>query len=281
MSKYLGKTLKNNSGEAYTVLECKPPVFIIRFEGQVLTQETTYGSIRCGSIKNRHKLPYPLGHKIYTKGYGEALIIGYTPPNKTESRKCYVNFINTDSIVKVSIGELGTGKIKDPLLPKIHGVGFIGIGEHKSANKSVSTPAYSRWVKMLTRCYDPYSLNRRPTYRDCTVCKEWHNFQNFAEWFYSQPLCDTSDCSLDKDIKVKGNRVYSPDTCMLVTKGVNSSHTSNLSNYALIHKESGTEYVGTNVQSICDKLGLKSRSIYKVLSGQRKSHKGYSLLRPD
>jgi hypothetical protein len=55
------------------------------------------------------------------------------------------------------------------------------------------------------------------------VCNEWHNFQNFAEWFCKN-YCDASmdKWQLDKDIIVPGNRVYSPETCCFVPNAVNN-----------------------------------------------------------
>ena len=59
------------------------------------------------------------------------------------------------------------------------------------------------------------------------VCEEWLNFQNFAEWCYGQKFFDAKDDKgrsyhLDKDILVKGNRVYSPNTCSFVPAEINS-----------------------------------------------------------
>ena len=75
---------------------------------------------------------------------------------------------------------------------------------------------------MLQRCYDPYYLNEHPTYRDCYVCEEWHNFQNFGEWWeYNVYNCNNEKMCLDKDILVKGNKVYSPETCIIVPERIN------------------------------------------------------------
>ena len=60
---------------------------------------------------------------------------------------------------------------------------------------------------------------RHPTYKDVTVCEEWHNFQNFAKWFEDNYV---EGFELDKDILVKGNKIYSPETCCFVPKEINS-----------------------------------------------------------
>ena len=76
---------------------------------------------------------------------------------------------------------------------------------------------------MLTRCYSD-KLSQRENYKDCSVCNEWLNFQNFAEWYnenkYTLPFNERVE--LDKDILLKGNKIYMPERCLLVPKRINS-----------------------------------------------------------
>ena len=109
--------------------------------------------------------------------------------------------------------DLIRGKIKNVYHPSVHGIGFLGDGEYDSKD-----PAYSCWIRMLSRCY-----SNRPeyiTYRDCTVDSEWHNFQSFAKWFHSTENA-MSGFELDKDILVKGNRVYGAGRCCFVPRDIN------------------------------------------------------------
>ena len=112
-------------------------------------------------------------------------------------------------------------------MDKRYGIGYIGDGKYKSRDENKKkTKAYNTWGHMLRRCYDPYYLNEHPTYRDCIVCEEWHNFQNFAKWFYENYYeCNDEQMQLDKDILIKGNKIYSPNTCILVPKRINSLFT--------------------------------------------------------
>lgn len=115
------------------------------------------------------------------------------------------------------------GGIKNPYHPCVLGVGYYGVGKYKSRGKDgKKTKAYKHWYYMLERCYDPYELNNRPTYIDCYVCDEWLNFQNFAEWFQEHYYeIEGEKMRLDKDILIKGNKVYSPDTCIIVPERIN------------------------------------------------------------
>lgn len=115
------------------------------------------------------------------------------------------------------------GGVKNPYDKEVCGVAFIGEGEY---NSKFHRKAYLYWKCMIERCYDPYELNKRPTYIDCTVCKEWLNFQNFAKWYEENYYeCNEHKMSLDKDILVKGNKIYSPETCIFVPMNINDMFT--------------------------------------------------------
>jgi hypothetical protein len=73
---------------------------------------------------------------------------------------------------------------------------------------------------MISRCYGPQKL-RQVTYAGCTVCDEWHNFQAFAEW-NTQQRGYGEGWHIDKDLIVKGNKVYQPDRCCLLPPDVNT-----------------------------------------------------------
>ena len=115
------------------------------------------------------------------------------------------------------------GKIKNPYHKSVFGIGYIGQGKYKVSVNGKHTEAYVCWKNMLRRCYDPYHINyKQPSYKDCIVCKEWHCFQIFAEWYYKNYYeCNNEKIHLDKDILIKGNKIYSPETCILVPERIN------------------------------------------------------------
>ena len=80
-------------------------------------------------------------------------------------------------------------------------------------------PYYSRWSSMLERCYSKKFHERCPTYKGCTVCSEWLTFSNFREWMVTQGW---EDMELDKDLLLRGNKIYSPETCVFIQNKVNS-----------------------------------------------------------
>lgn len=75
---------------------------------------------------------------------------------------------------------------------------------------------------MLKRCYYDKYKEKFSTYENCYVVDNWLNFQNFAKWhndnFYR---VDEERMELDKDILQKGNKIYSPETCIYVPYKIN------------------------------------------------------------
>lgn len=80
-------------------------------------------------------------------------------------------------------------------------------------------PIFSVWSHMVDRCASEKLKDEHITYLDVTCCLEWVHFSNFKAWMEIQPF---TNCQLDKDILVKGNTVYSPETCCFVPARINS-----------------------------------------------------------
>jgi len=117
---------------------------------------------------------------------------------------------------------LKEGRVKNPYKRTASGVGYIGHGKYKPSKGRVYSKAYKVWTDMLHRVYSEKALGKDKSYVGCSVCEEWHNFQNFAEWYYQQPNAESSGFHLDKDLIKWGNKVYCPEACSLVPEAVNS-----------------------------------------------------------
>jgi hypothetical protein len=103
----------------------------------------------------------------------------------------------------------------------VYGVGVCTKGECKAYENGNKTKAYYTWKNMLKRCYSPNYQAENPTYIRCKACDEWLDFQVFAKWFEESYPNDGGLYQLDKDLKVVGNKVYSPKTCLFVSGAVN------------------------------------------------------------
>lgn len=82
-------------------------------------------------------------------------------------------------------------------------------------------PAYfkimHRWHSMLKRCYS--TAGKYPTYEGVKVCDEWLTFSNFRNWVLEQHGWEVLE--LDKDILLEDNKIYSPETCVMVPSYIN------------------------------------------------------------
>lgn len=124
-------------------------------------------------------------------------------------------------VTKTQRSSILKGTVKDKLFRSVYGVGYHGVGKYDWVSHKV---AYQTWVDVLKRVY--VENKSRTSYLNVSVCDEWHNFQNFAEWFYNQEFHVAKDengkrYDLDKDILVKGSKTYSPETCCFVPSEIN------------------------------------------------------------
>lgn len=76
------------------------------------------------------------------------------------------------------------------------------------------------WCNMLKRCREG-AKNPKSSYFGCY--HDFNDFHEFSEWCQSQIGFDVEGYQLDKDILVRGNKVYSKDTCVFVPKEINSA----------------------------------------------------------
>lgn len=104
----------------------------------------------------------------------------------------------------------------------IHGVG-INDAPYQTSIKVAGTthvcPYYLRWRFMMDRCYSKQWAAKHPTYKACFVVPEWHSFMAFKTWMQAQAW---KDKQLDKDLLSLGVKKYSPETCLFVSRQVNS-----------------------------------------------------------
>jgi len=101
----------------------------------------------------------------------------------------------------------------------IFNIGYIGEGKYKKSINGIKTKSYITWVGMIQRCYSDVHQLKHNTYIGCTVCEECKNFQNFALWYkenYPSFEIENSRWELDKDLLVKENKIYSPNTCVFI-----------------------------------------------------------------
>jgi len=132
-----------------------------------------------------------------------------------------VQFENGYVVPKTRYEFFVKGNITSPYDKTVHNVGYFGEGEYKSSFNGKQTKQYAYWHQMMNRCYA--SFYNIEAYKYCTVCEEWHNYQVFAKW-YDENYYEVQNevMCLDKDILIKGNKIYSPETCVFVPQYINT-----------------------------------------------------------
>lgn len=165
--------------------------------------------------KMRHNL---IGKDFKTNNYGDCFVVDYK-----SAMNVTVLFYNPFCAVKCTVDRLKRGTVANPLQRNICGRGYIGIGKYSSTENQ---RIYTMWLNMMRRCYDERIHVNQPTYKESEVCEEWWDFQNFAEWCNREKGFDYYDTNgrvfqLDKDILLKGNKDYSPETCCFVPMSIN------------------------------------------------------------
>ena len=145
-------------------------------------------------------------------GYNNSsdIIVEFQDEYKTRIHTTYNSFID--------------GKVRNPYHPSIYNVGITG-NKYTAFKNGKHTKEYIVWKDMLKRCYDDKEKGKHNTYKNVACCNEWLLYENFYEWLHSQENFDKwlngDKWALDKDILIKGNKIYSPETCCLVPQNVN------------------------------------------------------------
>lgn len=165
---------------------------------------------------------YKVGSIIDTPK-GKIKILEYTagkrlPNNKKKHPRATIKFVESGWVCNVQTTNIPKGKIRDCRAKTVYGVGYLDTDINiPMRGNSVMRRAYDLWANMLKRCYGGYDT----CYKECTVDVRWHSFKNFFNSIQELEGYDKwekgENMHLDKDMKVKGCKTYSKDTCMFVT----------------------------------------------------------------
>lgn len=198
-----------------------------------------------------------------------------TVVNKVDRENIKIRFNNTGYERFITADHLNTGQIKDLYRPKICGFGYMGEGSYICRVKGkTKTLHYTLWENMISRCYSEASLKNYPTYRGCTVCDEWRNFQTFAKWVDDNYPDDGAKYQLDKDSKFEGNMHYSPNTCIFLTHAENSS--VSLAGSFVLTSPKGDKVDIFNLRKFCRDNNLNNTCIRQLIKGVQHQHKGWT-----
>ena len=201
---------------------------------------------------------------------GDFKILKYNNKKNVE-----IQFLKTRYETTVELGSIRKGEVKDLYSPSVFGVGISGTKYPIRVN-DVQTKEYMLWYSMLKRCYSDTYKKQRPTYIGCEVSENFKSYEYFYEWCNEQVGFDNEGWHLDKDLLIKGNKVYSESACVFIPHEINlllikreslrgehligvSWSNTNKVFIARVHKNKGKqEYLG------CFKTELEAFNAYKV-----------------
>ena len=211
----LGETNINYQGMKMTIIGYRSSNDIdIQFDDGTIVYNNNYGNFKNGRIKNKN---YLIGETNINYQGMKMTIIG--------CRKCVdidVQFEDGYIINNVQYGHFKNGQIKNPYIPTVYEVGYIGNEIIKDENGKY-LKSYTIWHGIMQRCCDLKFKEKHPTYKECDICEEWKYYGNFKRWYDKNYYeIEGERVHLDKDILIKGNKIYSPYTCIFVPNRINS-----------------------------------------------------------
>lgn len=208
-----GETVITKQGQISTIIRYKDNKEVdIKFEDGTIVTNKSYNDFKRGSVKNPNHLKSIREKEVVETKSGKLKLIKYT-----NAKNITVQFEDGTTLENKNYGNFKKGNIKNPNEKTFKNVGYIGIGEYNSNDES-----FTAWCHMINRCYDKTGNDRYENYVDCVVCEEWHNFQNFAKWYYANKWGGDLKLEVDKDIiSSRENNIYCEEKCLLVDQRIN------------------------------------------------------------
>jgi thymidylate synthase len=226
-----------------------------------------------------------VGKTIKSMSCGSFMVIDYSKENKFT-----IQFLGSNSVLYgISSNNVKTGCVKDPYLPKIKGVGCVGV-DKKTLPNSIRRKLYTTWTNMLDRCYNKDHMSYH-NYggKGVSVSNRWLCFEYFAEDVvtidgWDEKVNDWKSYHLDKDMI--GNKfLYSKNNCVWIHKNDNLARLDRKIFYTFKNKKTKETYRTNNVVSLAREFNLdqkKFNSIGSLLANKKiKSYRGWELVKTE
>lgn len=174
-------------------------------------KRTTSANFRKGAVKSEKYIEEKHNSKIgeikFNNKGEEMRIIKFRKNNDID-----IVFPKFNEVVEhVQYSHFKSGNIKSIYSPNVYNIGFLGTRE------TIDSYIWKIWSGMLERCY----TDRQISYANCSVCEEWHNYYNFKLWYDKHKYDINERLEVDKDVLKNGEKIYSPNTCLLLPRTIN------------------------------------------------------------
>ena len=122
------------------------------------------------------------------------------------------------------------------------------------------TRSYKAWLDMRYRCkHDGKWQAKYPTYKGCHNSQLFDSPQGFIEWSTRQPGGGVTGFQLDKDLLLKGNKLYSEDVCVYLPQALNKFLTDKQSVRGIYPR--GVHF-NKHVGKLCAKVSVMGESVH-------------------
>jgi hypothetical protein len=179
-----------------------------------------------------------------------------------------IRFIETGNEKIVNRSNINHGSIRDEYSKNIYGIACKGCITCKT---ELQKKAFKRWYAMIERCYNPNSIGYKAYgLKGVEVCKDWLCFENFWNDLthidgYDEEKYIKGEIELDKDVKIKDNKVYSKQTCKFIPKTTNRK-VKPLQQRTICANKDGKTYEFENITEFCEKFNLRQGTVRKALN---------------
>ena len=158
-----------------------------------------------------------IGEEFKTNNSGICYIVEYT-----SGKEVAVEF-EDGFRTTAQMSNIHRGRVRNPCHQNNKLYGF-GVTDEKGSSNSSRCKIYRVWESMITRAYSEKYHKKYPSYKNVEVDIRWERFSEFRKSVsnfvgYDEVL--NNGWVLDKDILVKGNKTYSPETCCFVPPEIN------------------------------------------------------------
>lgn len=158
-----------------------------------------------------------LGKVFKTNKCGDVEVI-----DMLDRGKLKVKFLNTGNIRVYDKASVTRQEMRDVEAFPVYTTGVQDIKGYLVKGQPAPKD-YSVWSAIRQRCYNKNCKDSFLAYEGCTMSEDFLVFSKFKEWYNSQIGCDQDGWHIDKDLLVKGNKVYSAETCVLLPNEINSA----------------------------------------------------------
>lgn len=213
----IGLKNKMSNGQIAEIINYRKASDIdIIFEDNTIVKNKSYYCFIDGKISNPNYISNRLGEIVFYNNCNQnCKIIKYRGATNID-----IQFEDGTIIKNVGYSNFKKQSYRNPNCPIINSKYGYSIGQGKY-NSIENVDIMASYKGMFERCCDEKALKKHPTYLGCRICEDWSNFQVFAKWFNDNKWTNEEKLYVDKDILIKGNKLYSPNTCILVPSQIN------------------------------------------------------------